>query len=156
MIRIANLTIDPDVYDYFPESVAREWCILPIGFRGDRFRVIAGRRVESELREGLRKAGFITNLHRISYSLRDLDDVKALIDELYTHQSADISNCEIEFSSRCPRQWLRLRQTENRGVRHCDECNRSVYLCSDAAKAKDQVDLGLRVAVLRDDWIDAG
>lgn len=155
MLRIANLSIDLAVFDHFPESVAREECILPIGFRGERFRVVAGRRPDNELREALHKAAYITNL-RLAYTLMESDQLKTLVDELYSFGSADISNCNVEFKFRCPRQWLQLCPTQRREVRFCDECNRSVYLCKDEAEAKDQTQLGRCVAVLQNEFIDVG
>ena len=38
-----------------------------------------------------------------------------------------ISNCPLAF--RCPKEWERLTPTPEAGVRYCDACTRSVYLC---------------------------
>ena len=152
MFRIANLSIDPVVFENFPESLAREECVLPLGFCGDKFRVIAGKRPEAELLAALRRVAFITDL-RLLYSLAEPERVKALVDELFSYGDAEISNCPVEFQVRCPRQWLELRPTDCREIRYCDECKKSVHLCKSEREAKEQARLGRCIALIRDEWV---
>lgn len=41
-----------------------------------------------------------------------------------------IRNCKAEkFVSACPKLWSQLKPAFSDNVRHCDQCNRKVYLC---------------------------
>ena len=43
---------------------------------------------------------------------------------------SQIWNCEHAFEIKCPRHWDLLAETDEQGVRFCDQCNENVTLCS--------------------------
>ena len=63
-----------------------------------------------------------------------------------------IKNCEFTF--KCPRDWSSLATTANDGERHCESCEKPVYLCIDDATLATHVQAGHCVAV--EDRMSAG
>jgi hypothetical protein len=153
MIRVGNYTIDQDALNAIPESLARELSVFPIGFRDGKLRVIAGNRPEAELRKAMHTLAFVTKV-LITCARADLSEVKLLVDEIFTPASVD--NCSVDFEVRCPKEWLRLRPTEQIGVRFCEECKQRVYLCKNDKEAREHTSLGNCIAVERPECIDIG
>ena len=56
-----------------------------------------------------------------------------------------IKNCEFAF--KCPRFWERLTLTEKDDERHCEACEKLVYLCLDDATLARHVEAGHCVAI---------
>lgn len=52
----------------------------------------------------------------------------------------DVIGCSDEFEFVCPRQWGDLEATEQEGVRHCQECNERVYLCTSAEELREHAE----------------
>jgi uncharacterized protein (TIGR02996 family) len=47
-----------------------------------------------------------------------------------------IELCEQEFRFPCPKQWAKLRPTDEAGVRYCEGCAQNVYYCHSLAEAR--------------------
>ena len=45
---------------------------------------------------------------------------------------AEIRNCEFRYE--CPKLWAELQETENKKIRFCDACDRSVHYCKTPAE----------------------
>ena len=146
MIRIANLKIDSDAWEFLPESMAREECVLPLGARGGKLRVVFGRRPEYS--EGIEKLEFVLN-RRLICAVADRDRVERAIDEVYRYRATEIEDCPLEFRLECPRKWLELYPTARPDVRFCASCDRDIYLCKDENEAIEHARLGRCIAVFR-------
>jgi hypothetical protein len=155
MFRIGKFMVDPGVFDVFPESLAREDNLLPIGFRGRSLRVVAGKRPEAELTAALKRAAYIILLG-FHVWLADAAEVKRLVDELYSLDATEIAGCPLKFTVRCPRKWLEMRPTDQPDIRHCDVCTQSVYLVKDEDEGREHARQGHCIALIRKDCIDIG
>lgn len=48
-----------------------------------------------------------------------------------------IELCEVPFRFQCPKQWDKLRATDEAGVRFCDACSQNVYYCHTLEEARE-------------------
>jgi uncharacterized protein (TIGR02996 family) len=58
-----------------------------------------------------------------------------------------IELCDLSFEFQCPKQWNKLRLTEDPTVRFCDACRQNVYHCGTLDLARRHAMLGHCVAV---------
>jgi hypothetical protein len=149
MMRVGEYTIEPAAFDAFPESVAREDCLLPLGFMDGRLRILAGRRDDKLLNAALQRAANITALP-LRYAVIDWGDVARLVDELYSGQFTSVANCLPEFQIQCPRQWLELLPTDAIGIRRCDVCERQVFWAATPEEAEMHARAGRCIALSTD------
>ena len=56
-----------------------------------------------------------------------------------------VTNCEFEF--KCPKSWDNLTTTEDSNLRHCQQCNQSVTLCTSQKEYESLVSKGKCIAV---------
>lgn len=59
----------------------------------------------------------------------------------------DILDCDWKFRFQCPKQWEQLASGDNPDVRHCDTCQRNVYLCKSFADVGKHSSEGHCVAI---------
>jgi uncharacterized protein (TIGR02996 family) len=78
-----------------------------------------------------------------------LQDLHPLIDGdwLAVFDRAHIENCDRRFAFQCPKQWQKLKGTDEAAVRHCDACGKKVYYCHSVREAYDHARRGDCVAV---------
>jgi hypothetical protein len=61
-----------------------------------------------------------------------------------------IQNCKAEdFEFACPKRWGELKPSLMAAVRHCDHCQRKVYLCTTDADLKLYTSLNYCIAVVK-------
>ena len=59
-----------------------------------------------------------------------------------------IKNCSVEdFEYACPKLWSELKPSLTAAVRHCDHCNRKVYLCKTDADIKLYTSVNYCIAI---------
>jgi hypothetical protein len=59
-----------------------------------------------------------------------------------------IKNCTAEdFEYACPKRWSELKPSLTAAVRHCDHCNRKVYLCKTDADIKLYTSVNYCIAI---------
>ena len=58
-----------------------------------------------------------------------------------------IENCERAFRFQCPRQWDKLKTTEDPQIRFCEGCVNNVYYCKDIEEVRDHAEVGHCVAI---------
>jgi hypothetical protein len=56
----------------------------------------------------------------------------------------EIKNC---FKFKCPKDWEKLDQTDDLGIRYCSSCQKNVYFSKDEAMALDYAKQGKCVAI---------
>lgn len=57
-----------------------------------------------------------------------------------------IKNCVLGF--KCPESWDTLKAlAEDSNIKHCDKCNKNVFLCESEEQLQDAIDKGVCVAV---------
>jgi uncharacterized protein (TIGR02996 family) len=78
-----------------------------------------------------------------------LRELRATVDRdwLTALGRSPIEMCELPFAFQCPRQWDRLRLTEEVAVRFCDSCRKNVFYCHTIDEAKQHAWQGECVAV---------
>lgn len=62
-----------------------------------------------------------------------------------THEHYRIENCEF---TECPREFVRLTQTDDPKIRQCDHCSQPVYSCSSLSEFKEHTSAGHCVSLL--------
>jgi uncharacterized protein (TIGR02996 family) len=58
-----------------------------------------------------------------------------------------VENCDELFAFKCPKQWEKLKGTDDPTVRHCDACRKNVYYCHTMREAYDHAQKGDCIAV---------
>lgn len=58
-----------------------------------------------------------------------------------------VENCDKLFAFKCPKQWEKLKGTDDPTVRHCDACQKQVYYCNTMRQAYDHAQKGDCVAI---------
>jgi uncharacterized protein (TIGR02996 family) len=78
-----------------------------------------------------------------------LRELRATIDRdwLTALGRSPIEMCELPFAFQCPRQWDRLRLTDDVAVRFCDACRKNVFYCHTIDEAERHAWMGECVAV---------
>jgi molybdopterin converting factor small subunit len=146
--RVANLTIDPVALEMIPESIAREFQVLPLEFDGKRLTLVFARGSEipgriAQLRLALNFA------NPIRWSRGDARALALAIDEAYSLPDSEVANCPPEYRDRCPRLWLRLVPTPQSDVRVCQVCRCLVHLCQTESEEQAMEAEGRRVALFQ-------
>ncbi len=98
---------------------------------------------------------FILNIERIKVDIVDKQDLEfyrsfALSrdsDGFYEH----VIQCEKKFKFKCPNDWYAMDETNNARIRHCQECDKDVYFCVDAAEILKAKTEGLCVGFVEKD-----
>jgi hypothetical protein len=123
---IDAIEIDVRALDLMPESVARENSVLAISVSDYGIRVIvpAGERND----ETIEMLKFILNIPILA-DTSDRRSIDAAINFHYPAKYAEIDNCKPQFRFKCQNRWYDLRQTEDKNVRYCNECDQNVFLC---------------------------
>lgn len=115
----------------FPESVARENCVLPIAINCDTLHLIIPSDYLSNAIAGrplLEMLQFIL-AREFTYELADRADLSSLVDLHYNAAYSKITNCDRRFTISCPKLWADLQTTDNVQVRFCNVCRKDVYFC---------------------------
>lgn len=94
-------------------------------------------------------AGLPPDGERAFWARGRLDELRRGIDGdwLVVFDRPPVENCGMKFKFRCPREWDKLRPTENCRVRFCETCRKSVYYCRTVKEAQDHTLMGHCVAV---------
>jgi uncharacterized protein (TIGR02996 family) len=81
--------------------------------------------------------------------IAELEDLRAMLDPDWVaiFDRPMIENCDELFAFKCPKQWEKLRGTDNPLVRDCDTCKKQVYYCSTMREAHEHAQQGHCVAV---------
>jgi uncharacterized protein (TIGR02996 family) len=79
---------------------------------------------------------------RLYESARSLDR-----DWLATVSKLALEECWLKFEFECPMRWEKLTATNDVAVRHCDQCQQSVYYCKTLTEARAHANRGECVAV---------
>ena len=81
--------------------------------------------------------------------LAQLEDLRPMLDAdwVAVFDRPHIENCDERFAFQCPKQWEKLRGTEDPTVRHCDGCQKKVYYCRTMRDAYKHARQGDCVAV---------
>ena len=79
---------------------------------------------------------------RLYESARSLDP-----DWLATVSKLALEECWLKFEFECPMRWEKLTATDDAEVRHCDQCQQSVYYCKTLPEARAHANRGECVAV---------
>lgn len=58
-----------------------------------------------------------------------------------------ITNCRFRFSFQCPKTWEQLVPTEDASIRHCERCDKDVFLCRSEAEWHEHSRAGHCVAL---------
>lgn len=65
-----------------------------------------------------------------------------------------IKNCSAkDFASACPKHWDKLKPAFSDMVRHCDHCNKKVYLCETEEQIKFYTSVKFCIAVAQPDGL---
>ena len=57
-------------------------------------------------------------------------------------------NCELEFE--CPKDWFELEPTDKAGIKHCNQCEEDVHLCTTQEELSLAVEENLCIAFFKD------
>jgi hypothetical protein len=57
-------------------------------------------------------------------------------------------NCELAF--KCPKDWFDLELTNKAGIKHCNQCNKNVHLCTTQEELSLAVEENLCIAFFED------
>lgn len=115
----------------FPESVARENCVLPVAVNCDTLHLIVPSDNLSKAIAGrplLDMLQFIL-ARELTCELADRTVLSSFVDLHYNAAYSKITNCDRKFAINCPKLWADLPPTENVLVRFCDVCRKDVYFC---------------------------
>lgn len=135
MLNLAQLKAIPVcelALQLFPESVARENCVLPIAVNCDTLHLIIPSDYRSIAIAGqplLDMLQFILE-RELTYELADRTDLLSFVDLHYKAAYSKITNCDRRFSINCPKLWADLQTTQNVLVLLCNVCRKDVYFCS--------------------------
>jgi molybdopterin converting factor small subunit len=147
-LRVANLTIHPLALEMIPESVAREYQILPLDFDGERLTLVFARG-SAVLEQITLLRSVLSFANPICWSRADPKLLGQAIDEVYGLLATEVSHCPPEFRAGCPRLWLCLVPTADPKVRICSDCRHLVHLCQTESQARAQESEARRVALYR-------
>lgn len=78
-----------------------------------------------------------------------LEDLRPILDAdwVAVFDRPQIENCDERFAFQCPKQWEKLKGTEDPTVRYCDGCQKQVYYCRTTREAYDRAQRGDCVAI---------
>ena len=115
----------------FPESVARENCVLPIDVNCDTLHLVIPSDYRSNTIAGRPLVDMLQFIlaRQLTYELADRTDLSTFVDLHYNAAYSKITNCEGRFAINCPKLWANLQTTENVQVRFCNVCRKNVYFC---------------------------
>jgi len=124
-------SVCPLALELVPESVARDFCVLPVSASDDAVHLV----LPSTFRELITADGDTLDRLRIildrtiTYDVASRVELQPIVDLHYRAVYSAIQNCDVQFSFRCPKQWADLSPTEQSTVRYCNECTQNVYFC---------------------------
>jgi len=126
--QLEGLRVDPDAIQMVPESVAREYCVLPVSFSNDQLTLVVPIGAEKDGDKTLDNLRFVLG-RNFEIHTAPREQLAKIIDIHYRAGSAAIQNCGSRFRFKCQKQWMELQSTENQFVRFCDACDQNVFYC---------------------------
>jgi hypothetical protein len=126
--------IDETTLKLVPERLVRECCVLPQQDSGHSITLY--RPDDSRFliyhEEALR---FVLN-RQIEWIPVSRSLLESEIDRYFPDSKPEIWNCNVRFRFQCPQKWAALTPTDDPNQRHCMECDRMVYRCSNEHEAR--------------------
>ncbi|EMB13868.1 hypothetical protein RE6C_05401 [Rhodopirellula europaea 6C] len=123
--QLQRLTLDGDAIERVPESVAREHCVLPIGFADDRLSLVLPTDLDERTYDLIK---FVLEFD-FDYETADRQTLRNFVHLFYWAVYSDVRNCSDEFRFKCPKMWIDLAATSDPMIRHCGTCDRKVHYC---------------------------
>jgi len=81
--------------------------------------------------------------------IAQLEDLRPKLDQDWVaiFDRPRVENCDEQFAFKCPKQWVKLKGTDDPTVRYCDSCQKDVYYCHTLRDAFEHAQNGDCVAV---------
>jgi len=125
--------IDETLLELVPEKVARDYCVLPASLEGSILTLFCPEEPDYEMKNGP-ILEFVLN-RKLRWCHVPRFDIESAIARFHPFSEPAIHNCNIRFSFNCPKIWASLSPTDIATQRMCDECGKTVHLCSTEQEA---------------------
>lgn len=130
-----RITIDEDVLEIVPETVARNHTVLPLSWDDTSIHLVIPSDTPGRMAELLTTLRFILD-RKLTFDVAERATLETIVDLHYSACGSMIRNCPRTFAFRCNQRWVDLERTGDLRLRHCDKCDTIVRLC----KAGDELD----------------
>lgn len=140
--------VEPELeaLESLPSSVVIENNILPLWKSEDGLHVAFPDDDPDEIKVKIAKLEFLLE-HSVVVHLAPPERLKELIQHYYPAAPGIIDNCDIKFQFKCPEQWDQLTRTSDPLIRHCNICDKHVYLSLSAEEVAKNAAQGRCIAV---------
>ena len=135
MIDPRFVEIPDSILQVVPKSVMLEHCVLPLKDDGKSLTLLCPPDPEFPASEG-EKLRFILG-RDITFLAADEELLRDAIEKFIPPSEGTVENCEPRFRFKCPKNWTALKETADRRVRFCSECQKEVHWCNTSAAATE-------------------